>query len=615
METKNINIDDLAVSTLKVNGVAAISKANSGHPGIVLGAAKIMHNLFSKHLIFDIENPLWVNRDRFILSAGHGSALLYAQLRSIGLLQEEDLKKFRQIDSKTPGHPEYLHTFGVEATSGPLGQGVATAVGIAVGEAHLSARFPEINHHTYVLLGDGDLQEGVANEAMQFAGTHQLNKLILIHDSNDIQLDTAVANVSKINIEKMVESYGFNYIKATNESFDGAIEIAKKSLKPSFIEVKTIIGEDSPNEGTSKVHGAPLNDEEFKFLKEKLNWTYDDFYLPELVRSHYEKTLHARSKKAYMDFKKSRGLEKFLSIQKTEIVLELPKNKATRETSGLIIDFLNKNDERWIGGSADVASSTKGIGGNGDFFVTNREGKNIRFGVREFAMATIANGLALHSNFKVFVSTYFAFSDYLKPAARLSALMKLPVIYVFTHDSIQVGEDGPTHQPVEQLAMWRSIPNFNVFRPADEKEVLGSYKIALESTETPSALILTRQAIESLKETSSEKIHKGAYSIIHNLSAHWTLVSSGSDLANAYKIAKELNLNLVSIPSFKTKKIFWNVEKSISIESGTTFGWSKFAKYNIGIDSFGASGNADDVMKKFEMDYESLLQKVKKIIK
>ncbi|AAT28039.1 transketolase [[Mycoplasma] mobile] len=608
-------LDTLAINTLKVNGIAQILKANSGHPGIVLGAAKIMHNLFSNHINFNVENPNWINRDRFILSSGHGSALLYAQLRAIGLLDVKELHNFRQVDSKTPGHPEYLHTLGVEATTGPLGQGVAIAVGIALAEANLNARFNEISHFTYVLLGDGDLQEGVANEAMQFAGTNQLNKLILIHDSNRIQLDTPVENVSKVDIKKMVESFGFQHISATNENFNEAVEIAKKNSKPSFIEVRTIIGEDSIEAGTTKVHGTPLTKEDFSNLKKKLNWEYsDDFHLPIEVIEHYKKTLHTRSKKAFNNFKASKSLETFLATKSIDIKVELPKNKATRETGGLVIDFLNKNDIRWIGGSADVGSSTKGLGGDGDFSISNKKGRNIRYGVREFAMASIANGIALHSNFKTFVTTYFSFSDYLKPAARLSALMNLPVIYIFTHDSIQVGEDGPTHQPIEQLAMWRSIPNFKVYRPADEKEVLGAFKLALESKSNPSVLVLSRQAITSLEETNANKVSQGAYHVLKS-SSEWTLVSTGADLANAYKIAKELKLNLVSLPSFDFKNISWDINKAISIETATTFGWTKFAKYNFGIDTFGASGKPDDVMKKFEMDLNSLLPKIKKLIK
>ena len=609
-------IDKLAISTLKINGVAAINKANSGHPGIVLGAAPMMHTLFTRHLNFDPKHPRWINRDRFILSAGHGSALLYSQLRLLGLISTEDLMNFRQLGSRTPGHPEFGHTPGVESTTGPLGQGIATSVGVALAEAHLSAKFKEIDHYTYVLCGDGDLQEGVAMEAMSFAGRQRLNKLIILHDSNDIQLDTEVNKVFKEDLITRMDAIGWNYIFVkhnTVEAIDAALEKAKKSTKPTFIEVKTIIGEDAPKQGTSAVHGAPIG-EGIKDVKEALGWEGDEFAIPEEVKNYYHETIFARGKAAREAFKSSPELDAFLTDkEEINIKLELPKNTATRVSSGEVIKYLNEKKQNWIGGSADLVGSTKAGGADGDFDIENRTGRNILFGVREFAMGAIANGIAIHSNFKPFVSTFFVFSDYMKPAIRLAALMKLPVTYVFTHDSIFVGEDGPTHQPIEHIAMFRSMPNVNFIRPADEKEVKGAYELAFNSKHTPTVIALTRQNIKSLEETSSNKVQQGIYQLVDN-NSDWTLVASGSELANAVEIAKELKLNVVSISNFKGE-VNWDTNKAISIEAGSTYGLGKFAKFNIGIDSFGESAPGDLVNAHFKLDKESLTKKITSIIK
>ncbi|MGY6172472.1 transketolase [Candidatus Mycoplasma pogonae] len=612
-------INQLAIDTLSINGVAAVNKANSGHPGIVLGAAPILHTLFTKHLMFDPINPTWVNRDRFVLSAGHGSALLYAELRLLNLITQADLENFRQLDSLTPGHPEYGHTKGVEATTGPLGQGIATAVGLAIAEKHLNAKFPEINHYTYVLCGDGDLQEGVANEALSLAGHFQLNKYIVLYDSNDIQLDTAVAAVSTENWKQKVEAMGFDYqlvTEATVEKLDVAIAKAKQSLKPSFIEVKTIIGHNAPKAGTSAVHGAPLG-ADFTVLKQNLNWTYDDFEVPVEVVDYYQATIFTRGKTAFETWKASPELEAFLSNNnKITLTLDLKANDATRSSSGAVIAHLNKELPNWIGGSADLVSSTKAGGGDGDFSATNPAGRNILFGVREFAMGAIANGLALHSNFKPFVSTFFVFADYLKPAMRLASLMNLPVVYVFTHDSVFVGEDGPTHEPIEQLAMLRSIPNFGVLRPADEKEVLGAYEVALNSTHTPHAIVLTRQNIITLPETSQTKFAEGAYYLIHKPDNKFTLLATGSELALAHQLATELNCNLVSVSNWKQDQaIFWDPQYAISLEAATTFGWGKYAKYNFGFDTFGLSGPGQLVYERLGFGFTNLRDKISKIIK
>ncbi|CAM9151778.1 transketolase [Mycoplasma marinum] len=606
----------LAINTLKVNGVAAINKANSGHPGIVLGAAPMIHTLFTKHMNFDPKNPKWVNRDRFILSAGHGSALLYAELRLLGLITKEDLMDFRQLGSLTPGHPEYGHTPGVESTTGPLGQGIATAIGMAIAEESLRARFPEINHNIYVVCGDGDLQEGVANEALSFAGKQQLSKLIIMHDSNDIQLDTGVKEVFNEDLKKKMESLGFFYqlVKEnTIESIDKAIEKAKKSTKPSFIEVKTIIGEGATKQGTSAVHGAPLGSD-FDVVKASLDWKHGDFEVPQEVSNLYEKTIFKRGAEAYANFKASAELEKFLTNEGVEITLDLDKNTATRVSSGSIIQHLNKNVEQWIGGSADLSGSTKATGGDGVFSMENRRGRNILFGVREFAMAAMANGIALHSNFKPFVSTFFVFSDYAKPAIRLASLMKLPVTYIFTHDSVFVGEDGPTHEPIEHNAMFRSLPNLNFIRPADETEVMGAYEIALNSTSTPTVISLTRQNIVSLEQTTKEGVKNGSYHL-NKTSSEWTIVATGSEVANAYKIGKELELNVVSMPCAELTNIDWDTQKAFTVEAATTYGMAKYGKYNFGIDTFGESGEGSQVYAHFGLDKDSLKQKISEIIK
>ena len=607
--------DKLAINTLKVNSVAAINKANSGHPGIALGAATMMHTLFTRHMVYDPHHPEWINRDRFILSAGHGSALLYAQLRLLKLISKEDLMNFRQLGSNTPGHPEYGMTKGVEATSGPLGQGIATAVGLAMAEAHLSAKHKEINHKTYVICGDGDLQEGVAMEAMSFAGQQNLNKLIVLHDSNDIQLDSPVDKVFKEDLKMRMEAIGWEYIKVERNEvaeIDEAIEKAKKSTsKPVFIEIKTIIGDGSSAQGTPAVHGAPLGDD-IATVKKSLNWEGDEFEVPTEVEELYENTIFKRGREAFHNFSASQGLNNFLVEKDIQIDINLAKNTATRVSSGEAIQFLNKNTENWFGGSADLSGSTKASGADGAFSKKNRIGRNVLFGVREFAMCAMANGLALHSNFKPFVSTFFVFSDYAKPAIRLASLMKLPVTYVFTHDSVFVGEDGPTHEPIEHIAMFRSLPGVNFFRPADETEVLGAYESAYNSKETPTVIALTRQNIKSLDVTNKSLVKNGLYQVLNN-DSDYTIVASGSELATAYEIGKELQMNVVSISNWKGE-VTWDTNKAFTIEAGSTYGLTKFGKYNFGIDSFGESGEGNAVYKHLGMDKETILNKIKTII-
>jgi transketolase len=507
--------------------MVAINKANSGHPGIVLGAAPMMHALYTNHLNIDVKNPKWINRDRFVLSAGHGSILQYAINHLSGFkISLEDIKNFRQ-PGNTPGHPEYGHTDGIEVTSGPLGQGIANAVGMAIAEAHLAAKFNKdginiIDHNTYALLGDGDLQEGVAMEAMSLAGHLGLNKLIVLFDSNDIQLDGAVNLAFSENHELKMKSIGWNYLKVEDgndlDKINSAIKRAKKQKdKPSFIEIKTVIGYGASDQGTSKVHGAPLGLEETEKLRKTLNWNYGLFEVPEDVYEYYKKTVFNRGKrnskkwsKLYSEYKTNfpkqyEELEKYYKDVNVDLdnFKEIVTNKddATRNVSGKIINKLSQIYPNLIGGSADLTASTKAKGSDGDFSKEHREGRNINIGVREHAMGAIINGIVLHGGLKSFGGAFFVFSDYMKPAIRLAALMNIPSIFVFSHDSIAVGEDGPTHQPIEQLVGLRAIPNLNVIRPADARETMFAWKTAIESKGSPTVIVLTRQTVNNSFET------------------------------------------------------------------------------------------------------------------
>lgn len=610
------NIENLAINSLKMHGVAAVNKANSGHPGVILSAAKMVYALYRDHMNFDVENLNWINRDRFILSAGHASGLLYSLLYNLGILEQKDLENFRQMGSKTPGHPEYGHTLGVEATTGPLGQGIAMGVGLAMAQAHLHSKFPEINHYTYILCGDGDLQEGISYESLSLAGHLKLENLIILYDSNDIQLDSPLDVVFSENVRQRIESQGLFYQLVEKNDVNlisEAITKAKKSKKPSFIEIKTIIGEGTSKEKTSDVHGAPLGND-ILTLKKNLNWEYDDFYLADELRQHWKNTLGKRSQKAFAEFKISKELKEFLEKGQNldfEINLDLAKNQATRNTSGQILDYISKHLPYWIGGSADLSVSTKAKGSEGIFSYQNYQGRNIMFGVREFAMASIANGIALHSVLRPFVSTFFVFADYLKPALRLSAIMKLPVSYIFSHDSLMVGEDGPTHEPVEQLAMLRSLPNLAVYRPGDENELKAAYELILAKKNQPSALILTRQNIKSFN-SCKKGFKKGAY-LVRKASSKWALIATGSELGLANEIANKLDVNLISLSNWQNSPI-WEPNYAISLELATTFGWKAHAKYNFGHDDFGFSAPADKILEKIGFNFDNLVTKIKKII-
>lgn len=643
-------MENKAINAIRFLGVDAINKANSGHPGIVLGAAPMAYELFTQHLKIDVKNPKWMNRDRFVLSAGHGSMLLYALNHLSGFkISIEDLKNFRKVGN-TPGHPEYGHTDGVETTSGPLGQGISNAVGMAIAETHLAAKFnkenyPIVEHYTYALCGDGDLQEGVALEAMSLAGHLGLGKLIVLFDSNDIQLDGKVSLAYSDDHKKKFEAMNWQRIIVSDgndvKSIKRAINRAKKETgKPTIIEIKTIIGFGTNFSGTSKAHGSPIGYKETEVLRQNLDWPYKPFEVPAEVYDYYRKKVALRGKRAYRNWKKMmveyalaypseyKQYEKFVE---NEYKLELAdfqdeinaSKEATRNTSGKIIQKLSSKYLNFIGGSADLTASTKAKGADGNFSKENRLGRNINFGVREHAMGAIVNGMVLHGGLRVFSGAFFVFSDYMKPAIRLAAIMKIPSIFVFTHDSIAVGEDGPTHQPVEQLAGLRAIPDLNVIRPSDANETLAAWKVAIESVDTPTVIILTRQDVENQETTSYEGLIKGAYVVSREKERlDGILLASGSEVGLAIETQKLLeekgkDVRVVSMPShhfydrqtikFK-KEILPKRAKILAIEMASSLSWYKYTPLVYGIDKFGVSAPMDDALKLYKYTKEDIAQ-------
>ncbi|NLK12596.1 MAG: transketolase [Candidatus Phytoplasma sp.] len=648
-------IERQAINAIKLLGIDAINKANSGHPGIVLGAASMLHVLYTKHLNVNPKETRWINRDRFILSAGHGSALLYSINHLSGFdLSLEDLKNFRQIGN-TPGHPEYGHTAGVETTSGPLGQGISNAVGMALAETHLAAKFnkpgfPIIDHYTYVLCGDGDLQEGVTQEAMSLAGHLGLGKLIVLFDSNDIQLDGEVNLAYSDDAKKKFEAMGWQYLYVSDgedlAAVHKAILKAKKEVnKPTIIEVKTIIGKDTSLQGTSKVHGAPIGQQEAELLRKNLGTQSAPFEIEKDVYDFYKKKVFNRGKKQnklwnellkqYKETYQEEGLlfEQYFSDVHVDVntlpVYESGTKEATRNVSGKIIDQLSKQYLNLIGGSADLTASTKAKGADGHFSKENRLGRNINFGVREHAMASIANGMVLHGGLKVFVGGFFIFSDYMKPAIRLSSIMEIPMIYVFTHDSVAVGEDGPTHEPIEQLVMLRSIPNMSVIRPADATETKAAWKLAMESKKQPTSIILTRQSVPNLENTSVEGVLKGAYIVKKEQEKlDGIILASGSEVSLALETQKKLatqglDIRVVSMPSmdlFEKQNQAYKDEilpkgvKILAVEMASPMAWYKYTPHVYGIETFGVSAPLEAVLKYFKFTPEDLANKFLSII-
>jgi len=658
----NSKIDTMSVNAIRVLAADAVQKANSGHPGLPLGSAAMAYELWAKHMNHNPKNPQWANRDRFVLSGGHGSTLLYSLLHLFGYgLTTEDLSQFRQMNSLTPGHPEYRHTTGVEATTGPLGAGMGMAVGMAMAEAHLSAvfnkeGFPVVDHYTYALGGDGCMMEGISSEAFSLAGTLGLGKLIILYDSNRISIEGSTDIAFTENVQKRMEAFGFQTITVEDgndlEAIGKAIEEAKAdTTRPSFITVKTQIGYGCPaKQGKASAHGEPLGADNIVAMKENLEWpSQEPFYVPEEVYDNYKKisenkaeaeekwnTLFADYCAKYPDMKalweqyhdedaakKAYDCNEFWAYEE--------KADATRSLSGKQIQKIKELLPNFIGGAADLAPSTKTyMNEKGDFSKENYAGRNLHFGVRELAMTAIGNGLMLHGGLRAFVSTFFVFSDYTKPMARLSAIMGLPLTYVFTHDSIGVGEDGPTHEPIEQLAMLRSLPNFHVFRPADATETAAAWYHAITSKRTPTALVLTRQNLPQLAGSSKEAL-KGGYILedSEKETPDAIIIASGSEVQLAVgakaELAKEgMDVRVVSMPSmdvfeeqsdeYKESVLPKSVRKRVAVEALSDFGWGKYVGLDgayVTMHGFGASAPAKLLFEKFGFSVENVVKVVK----
>lgn len=661
MSTK---IDALSVNAVRMLSIDAIQKANSGHPGLPLGAAPMAYELWANHMNHNPRNPKWENRDRFILSGGHGSAMLYSLLHFFGYgLSLEDMKNFRQWESLTPGHPEYGVTTGVEASTGPLGAGMAMAVGMAMAEAHQAEIFnkegyPVVDHYTYVLGGDGCMMEGISYEAFSLAGTLKLGKLIVLYDSNKISIEGDTDATFTEDIMLRFEAMGFQTIEVKDgndlEEIGKAIAAAKADKeRPSMIKINTKIGFGSPKEGSEESHGAPLGADNVVATKRNLGWPSEEaFFVPDEVYDHYKEL----SKRGEVEEDKWNKLfneysEKFPEMRElwdrysnTDISEELlndetfwknaEKADATRNVSGKILNMLKDKLPNLFGGAADLAPSTKSyMNGEGDFSATNRAGRNVRFGIRELAMTAIANGLMLHG-MRAYVSTFFVFSDYVKPMARLSSLMELPLAFIFTHDSIGVGEDGPTHEPIEQLAEFRAMPNFTVFRPADTVETAAGWYLAVTSKKTPTALILSRQNLPVLSGSSKEAL-KGAYVLLDSNKAtpDAIVIASGSEVGLAVEAKKVLleegiDVRVVSMPSmelfdtqskeYKESVLPKSVRARVSIEASADFGWAKYVGLDgesISMRGFGASAPADVLFEKYGFTVKNVVDTVKETLK
>lgn len=661
-----MNIEQKSVNAIRVLAADTVQKANSGHPGMPLGSAAMAYELWANHLTHNPKNPKWVNRDRFILSAGHASSLLYSLLHLFGYgLTIEDMKNFRQDNSLTPGHPEYGHTVGVEATTGPLGAGMGMAVGMAMAQAHMAATFNTedyniIDHYTFVLGGDGCMEEGISSEAFSLAGTLGLSKLIVLYDSNNITIEGNTDLAFTEDVNKRMEAFGFQTLTVEDgnnlEEISKAIELAKsEKTKPSFITVKTKIAFGCPaKEGSESSHGSPLGEENVKALRDNLGWEEQEaFVIPQDVYDNFaqkaKKGQEAEDNwnklfKAYCEKypEKKELWDKYFAVIDDEKLLNCDefwsyedKPQATRSLSGNMINRLAKIMPNFWGGSADLGPSNKTvIKDGGSFSKNNYLGRNIHYGVREFAMAAIANGITLYGGTKTFVGTFFVFSDYLKPMARLAALMKIPVTYVLTHDSIGVGEDGPTHEPIEQLAMLRAMPNINVFRPADATETAATWYSAITSKNTPTVLALSRQNLPQIEGSSKEAL-KGGYIIAESIKAKpdAIIIASGSEVSLAVDAKKELmekgfDIRVVSMPcmdifeqqsdEYKEKILPQTVEKRLVVEAGSSICWGKYLGLkgkSVTIDTFGASAPANVLFKKYGFTVENVVNKALSMLK
>lgn len=659
--------EELAVNTIRTLSIDAIEKAKSGHPGMPMGAAPMAYTLWAKEMNHNPLNPSWFNRDRFVLSAGHGSMLLYSLLHLFGYdVSIDDLKNFRQWGSKTPGHPEFGHTPGVEATTGPLGQGVAMAVGMAMAERHLAETYNRtgfniVDHYTYSICGDGDLMEGVSAEAASLAGHLKLGRLVVLYDSNDISLDGDLHLSFSERVEDRFKAYGWQVIRVEDgndlEAIQKAIQEAKADTeRPTLIEVKTTIGFGSPNKaGKSASHGSPLGVEETKLTKGVYNWDFEQpFFVPEEVAGHFKQLADLGQQKeiAWNKLFESYKQEYPELANQFQAALNgvLPENwedalpafqsdeaLATRDSSGKTLNAAARVIPQLIGGSADLAGSNKTLlSSEKNYGLDSYAARNIWFGVREFAMGAAINGMALHGGVKVFGATFFVFSDYLRPAIRLAALMKLPVIYVFTHDSVAVGEDGPTHEPIEQLASLRAMPDLSLIRPADAKETAAAWRLALESTDTPTALVLTRQNLPTLgieQQAVYEGVQKGAYIVSKaKKEAEGLLLASGSEVSLAIAAQKELEkedifVSVVSMPSwdrfekqskeYRESVLPSQIKKRLAIELGSSLGWREYVGdqgETLAIDHFGASAPANKLFDEYGFTVENVVATYKTVI-
>ena len=660
------NIEELSVNAIRVLSADAIQKAKSGHPGLPLGAAPAAYELWARHMNHNPKNPEWKNRDRFVLSGGHGSMLLYSLLHLFGYgdLSIDDIKNFRQLDSKTPGHPEYGHTVGIEATTGPLGQGMAMAVGMAMAEAHLAAVFNKdgynvVDHYTYVLGGDGCMMEGISSESFSLAGTLGLSKLIVLYDSNNISIEGSTDIAFTEDVMKRFEAFGFQTIEVEDGNDLGAIGAAIEEAKadknrPSLIKINTLIGYGCPaKQGKASAHGEPLGEDNVAALKENLGWPCKEaFEVPQEVYDYYKELASDRAKaedewnKLFAEYCSKfpemkemwdnyyNGYDLSDLFNSEEYWAAGDKPEATRNTSGTVLNLIKQHMPNMIGGSADLAPSNKtNMKDAGDFSRDNYAGSNIHFGVREQAMTAITNGIALHGGLRPFAATFFVFSDYTKPMARLSSLMKLPVTYIFTHDSIGVGEDGPTHEPIEQLAALRSLPNFTVFRPCDKVETSAAWMYAATSKETPTALVLTRQNLPQMPGSSKEAL-KGGYIIDDSSKAvpDAIIIASGSEVslaveAKAELAKKDIDVRVVSMPSmelFEEQSAEYResvlpdaVRKRVAVEALSDFGWYRYVGLDgavVSMKGFGASGPAAELFKKFGITTEAVVKAVEGIM-
>ena len=659
-----MDISNLSIATIRSLGIDTINKANSGHPGMVLGSAPALYTLFNKELNIYNKAAEWINRDRFVLASGHASALLYSMLHLTGFdVTIDDLKNFRQLNSHTPGHPEIEMTHGVDASSGPLGQGIPMAAGMAMAEKFLASQYNKenfdiIDHYTYVLCGDGDMQEGVTYEAASLAGHLSLGKLIVLYDANKVTLDGPLSMSFSENVKKRYEACNWQVLEVKdgndiNEIHKAIKKGKKEQFKPTLIIVNTVIGFGSANQGTNKVHGAPLGKEDGKNAKLSYGFDHDEFYVPEEVYEDFKKKTIKRGKskfnkwnKLFNEYKEqypteAKQLEDAIagkySLNIDELLKNYPvgHNDATRNTSLEVIQEVAKQNPTFLSGTADLASSTKTkIKDEDDFSVENYNGRNLVFGIREFAMVAIMNGMTLHKGVKVSAGGFLVFSDYFKAAVRMACLMKLPIILPLSHDSIAVGEDGPTHQPIEQFAMLRSIPNMHVIRPGDAVEMAAAWKLAIESTENPTALILTRQNVETMENSSVEGVSKGAY-VIGKEENHLDaiIIASGSEVNLAMKakkvlLEKGIDVRVVSMPcqeifdqqdeQYKEAVLPNAMRKRLSVEMASSFGWHKYVGLDgitMSIDEFGKSAPAQDVIQSYGFTVDGVVENIEKLLK